>query len=1604
MEKHTPYYRWNQWLLLGAVLALLLGGGAAVIRSATAQQLLACTPGPHTGAIASDQTWCAADNPHHLSGSVTVAPGVTLTIEAGAMIQADATNIALIVQGHLEAAGAVTQPITFTSQLDSGPGQWSGITFDGGTGALRHAIVRYAGERIYTCPSGVNSAAISAVNVQTGTVIIEDSQILDTARYNNDDHGLCVKDSRVVVSNTLFSGIGDDPNQREFAIFIGGATSDVRLSGLRLENNIYNQVALSPDALTGHDLTLNAQPAMDGYRLLREGDIVVPQGVTLTIEPGVMVRVGAVNDPWASLVVRGHLQAMGAEAAPIIFTSPWDSGPYEWAGITFDGGTGTLRHAIVRNSGTASYGVPGYSAGIVALNVQTGTVTLEASEILTSTGGPNNNTGLYVKNSHVVVSDTRFSNIGDNPAQNDFPVYITGATSAVSLSNLRLENNTYNQAAFTPDTIAGHDLTLNAQLAGGYRLLRTGTGAFTVPAGRTLVVEPGATVHVGDVNDGAGMLLVRGNLHAIGASTQPVVFTSPTDTGPGEWSGIAFDGGAGALRHATVRYTGDECYNCGLYESAAIRAINVLTGAVTIESSQIISASKPSHLQRGIWIENSHAVVSDTLISGLGGEPTGAPLYFSGNVQTATITGNRFQGNPRNRIVFAPQATLVSAMTWGPQAVYEGYELDNADFIVAPSGALTVAPGTLVMAPRNGELYVQGQLQALGTPTQPITFTSLTNTGMDQWSGLSFDGGTGLLRYVTVRYAGYPNRIPEVALSGYYEAWHIGGSGAIAARNVLTGELRLEHVNIIQNGYGWSWRPDVALRLYNSHVVIADSLIADNGSPAARVDMLPETNFTIFAYGPNTQLTLERNTFERNRGLSVLADGRFTLDANLIRDSRKGLKLHPNTGAQFVNTALVDIAGDALRLVPNTQLTAWHTTLARNAGNALYVENGASAVLTNTILAENQTGVRLAGTGAANLRQTLWDRNTTPTVGAIVETGHIDGPAGFDWDGVHLTRFSMAVERALQAGVPHDLDGDTRPTPAGTLPDLGADEYRFTPETDLIAEKLAFAPKGIVNVDSFSGEVSFAVWQHYLLRFFHGTADPDPLYLTFTDELPAPLALEYETHNPAMIFSQQGQSLHWHTPDPIAVNEAAEVHISGVGHPQPGEVLDNRATVMAGSHQFNLGVETITPFYPPLITSLSDGEYCYINDVVNVGGLALGNALIRVFENGTEVMTTTSSAGGVFTATYQTLHAQEPITVTASACILSNPTQCSEESTAVHLLPVASFWDPQRSYWEASPVGGPLAGKDFILRFRNAAGQLATNNWSIPWGAGSSWDSHLHLYVCEDTQPRVKVDGEWHTGHWEEDHWVYEIERAHGVNICDVDYLRCTNGSVTIDPDGYIFDVTQGFDPISPTLHTISGITVTCMISMPNWGGWVPWPAHLYDNQVNPQVTGADGYFAFFTPPGYYYLQVEGKPGYQSWRSPVIQVINEIVHVNVPLTPWTDGELAQVTLNPAGPTPATLTIPLGGTVEWDAPWETMAPPETQLALLENPRLRLLSARNPLSDTLGFDGGMVAPGRSYRRQFTEPGTYTYSDGAGHTGQIVVSSESHWVYLPLVLRNQ
>lgn len=195
------------------------------------------------------------------------------------------------------------------------------------------------------------------------------------------------------------------------------------------------------------------------------------------------------------------------------------------------------------------------------------------------------------------------------------------------------------------------------------------------------------------------------------------------------------------------------------------------------------------------------------------------------------------------------------------------------------------------------------------------------------------------------------------------------------------------------------------------------------------------------------------------------------------------------------------------------------------------------------------------------------------------------------------------------------------------------------------------------------------------------------------------------------------------------------------------------------------------------------------------------------------------------------------------------------------------------------------------------------------------------------------------------------------------------------------------------------GVTVTAYEYVPATDNWRLWPAHLYNDQINPQVVGENGYFAFFTPPGHYYLQVDAPAGYQSWRSPVIEVVNEIVHANAPLTPVAATAVQNIPVDESALSLPQVTIFVGQSVTWMADDSWLAP-DQYISLSENPMQRILSELDPLADVLGFDSGRMIPGQSYSRRFVAVGTYEYTDGYGRSGQIVVRPFD--VLLPLVVK--
>jgi hypothetical protein len=573
-------------------------------------------------------------------------------------------------------------------------------------------------------------------------------------------------------------------------------------------------------------------------------------------------------------------------------------------------------------------------------------------------------------------------------------------------------------------------------------------------------------------------------------------------------------------------------------------------------------------------------------------------------------------------------------------------------------------------------------------------------------------------------------------------------------------------------------------------------------------------------------------------------------------------------------------------------------------------------------------------------------------------------------------------------------------------------------QADVAAYKFAFSPRWETRPDPATGNPRGRVAQRYLLRYYYNNPSPNPPDVTVavTDTLPAELTFRSETHTPAMDWQRQGNTLAWQTASPVRPGQSGLVLIDASSDSlSPGDVITNQAEISAGALHYDLQAASQIPTFAPIITWPGNGEI--YSGTMQVRGAAQAGVTVTLYADNVLVTQTLADANGVFTATY-VYDGSGAVTLKAQAC-LAGP-GCSDDSAPVTLTPPLSFWCPQRSKWTATMTSGPAVGRTLTFPFRNRAGLFSTQD-RVSLGIIGTANWTLDLYVgnmpgtsTPPHQVRVIVNGIVYSpttsisGLAPNYQCVFmgsqnsqEVAADMCLALC-ADDLACEGGcKKTIDPDGYIFDVTKGLSVTASTVdtvtgqiiplavtNTIKGVTVTAMVSIQQSGGWVPWPAQLYDNQQNPQVTGDNGYFAFFTPPGLYYLQVEGIAGYQAWRSPDVQVISQVVHVNVPYTPWAVGSASPVTLAQAGPSPAVITTPLGSAVEWTSELSSTLPMEQLARLMDDPVLRPLSARNPLSDTLGWDGGMMTPGQVYRRQFIQAGTYTYTDGTGHTGQVVV----------------
>ncbi len=306
-----------------------------------------------------------------------------------------------------------------------------------------------------------------------------------------------------------------------------------------------------------------------------------------------------------------------------------------------------------------------------------------------------------------------------------------------------------------------------------------------------LTIQPGVTVKFNqNVNFFVGAN-AAGGLQAVGTSSQPITFTANGSTTAGYWRGIQLMSGtlsSGQIAYATVSYGGVSASSGGISitscsptisnvtaQSNANSGISVLSGAPTISNSTL------SGNPWGLGIVGGTPTLSNVTVSGstAGGIYLASPAVAS--LQTVTITGNTGYAISQDAATSLGTVSNVTATsntnnaielrgtTAGISATWQNIGLPyivTGDIRIqgAASPTVTIQPGVTLKFNQNVNFFVganaAGGLLAVGTSTQPITFTANGSTTAGYWKGIQLFSGslsTSQLAYVTVSYGGVAN-------------------------------------------------------------------------------------------------------------------------------------------------------------------------------------------------------------------------------------------------------------------------------------------------------------------------------------------------------------------------------------------------------------------------------------------------------------------------------------------------------------------------------------------------------------------------------------------------------------------------------------------------------------------------------------------------------------------------------------------------------------------------------------------------------------------------------------------------------------------------------
>ncbi|NVO21563.1 MAG: T9SS type A sorting domain-containing protein [Bacteroidetes bacterium] len=610
--------------------------------------------------------------------------------------------------------GATTSPV---------PQDWYGITFNNisidASCLLRRCKVRYAGLS--------NSGAINLISA---------SPTIDYCDLSNSYYGVMMQ----AASNPVFTNNTIGSSQMTPIAISYEANPILATNTLSFSDNAYDAIGLLGGTMTANAvLPVRNFSGVQNITYLMLDNITIPQGLTLTINKGVVIKTYYPTSSYSTFrkfIVEGKLTAVGTPDSLIVFTSARDDNfgnPHDtnkdgsqtspaigdWGGFLFKVTSDTaskLNYCRIYYGDNDDYRLYNnqytYEGGQITL--------VNASPSIQNCIIKHDQFGVYCAgNSHPKLFNNSFDHSTVVPvARSISAAPILSGNTIVNASNLAIG-------------IIGEDLGVSGTItrlnfAGYTNISYLLLSNLFISAGAYVSIDSGVVIKV----NACARIEVNGGLKVLGGilASNKVVFTSikddnegnPGDTnndgsttspGGGDWDRIQFNDLSDDLfchlNNLKIKYGG--CYSQG--------SLSFVSANTQVDHSTISYSSN-----YGIWSDGASIPIIDNLtIQNCTNDPIAMSLKSDPQFTNITFSNNGSNGIRIIEGTLSSNARLRKRNIAGISNI--AYIIQQ--LVVSENALLTIEPGVVIKFPLgNSNLLINGQLSAIGTAQEPIVFTS----------------------------------------------------------------------------------------------------------------------------------------------------------------------------------------------------------------------------------------------------------------------------------------------------------------------------------------------------------------------------------------------------------------------------------------------------------------------------------------------------------------------------------------------------------------------------------------------------------------------------------------------------------------------------------------------------------------------------------------------------------------------------------------------------------------------------------------------------------------------------------------------------------------